>query len=199
MTTTTSTPLSPTRPAAVYWALWVAVTIAGLLAGTFMAIFVGFGLGDIVTNALGEFAGQVTVGLGFGLSLGLGIFGPQAVLLRSRTAGSFAYAWGGLLGAMAGFAVALPVSGQWGTEPSLLSAITIIALVALAAGIGQWLAGRGQLSPAWILVTAVSLAASMAVVLGLSGEGREVVTALSAGLVHGVISAAGAWWVLKGK
>lgn len=196
MTTTT---LTPTRSPALFLGAWIAASVAGLAIGVFIAIFVGFGLSEIVTRAAGETAGQIVVGLGFGLGIGGGLFVPQWLVLRTRLPGSAGYAWGGVLGAMLGLAIAFPLSSLFGDNPGIGPVLLFGGLAGLAAGAGQWLALRGKMPAIWIAVGAVSLAVTMAVLLGLSGEGREVTTALVSGLAHGVLSGAGMLWVLGAK
>jgi hypothetical protein len=195
MTTAT---LNPSRTSAQFVGAWIVASVVGMIVAAYIGIFVGYGGAELIEPVAGELAAQIVVGLGFGLGLGAGLGLPHWLVLRTRLPGSVGYVWGSLLGALVSWAIVFPLAAnRGGSSPNLVTILAFAAVVGLAMGAGQWLALRGKLPRACVLVSGVSVTAAVAVLFGLSGEGREIVATVSAGLVHGVLSGAGLLWVLR--
>jgi hypothetical protein len=190
--------LNPNRTSALFVGAWIVASVVGMIVAAYIGIFVGFGGAELVEPVAGELAAQIVFGLSFGLGLGTGLSLPHWLVLRARLPGSAGYVWGSLLGALVSWTIVFPVAANQGvSNPNLVTILAFAAAVGLAMGLGQWLGLRGKLPRSWVLVSGLSVAAAVAVLFGLSGEGREIVAIVSAGLVHGVLSGAGMMWVLR--
>lgn len=97
------------------------------------------------------------------------------------------------VGMIVGGLVAFPLGWSIGeTAEQALGQVPALLVVGLVMG-GVLFARAAW----WVLVSAASLGLTLAVLFGISAEGRELVSLLLSGVIYGAIAGAGMAWLLR--
>ena len=181
-----------------FWLQWLLASAIGLVVGGFLALPIGFGVGDAVENALGKMAGYIISGALFGALLGAGLGIMQSLALRTRLAGAGWWAPASTAAGAVGLAISLPIFVSANVAEAV-SGIVAGASLGISIGIGQWLVLRRQVVQAswWVLASGVGLAISMAVGFPLGGEGRELIALSVTGVMAGALTGIPLVWLLR--
>lgn len=184
------------------WLAWLVATTLGMIAGGLLAFPLGWSIGDTVMQAIGEIPALITVGLFMGGVLFGAIALAQAVVLRGRVPA--AGRWVGLstlAGAIGIGAILLVMNGSNEMFTTALLPAAIFAVLGLWLGAAQWLVLRRHVARAawWMLISAAGLGLTLAMLFGVSAEGRELLSLVLSGIVFGAISGAGMAWLLNNR
>lgn len=196
--TRTQSVRTPSTP--LLWLAWVIATLLGTIAGGLLGFPLGWSIGETLMQAIGELPALFVVGLVMGGVLIGAVALAQSIVLRGRL--PVARRWV-LLSAVAGatgFGVILLVmNGSDEMFESALLPAAVFAVLGLWLGAAQWLALRRYMARAawWIAFNAVGLGLTLAILFGLSAEGRELVSLVLSGLLLGTITGAGMAWLLR--
>lgn len=182
----------------VFWLQWLLATTVGMLVGGMLAVPIGFGVGEVVQDSLGERFGLVVAGVLFGLLLGAGLGIAQWLVLRQRLQYPNLWAPATAIPAAIGLALSFSMFPQW-TESEVAVGIIFSVSIAIPVSIGQWLVLRKQAPQAtlWLLVSAIGLALGIVALSIIADEGREIIALTTGGLVAGAVTGVGIVGILR--
>lgn len=182
------------------WLAWLAATTLGMVGGGLLSFPLGWSMAEILMQAIGELPALFVVGLIMGGILFGAVALAQSMVWRGRlpVAGRWV-----LLSAVAGATgigvILLVMNDSDEMFATALLPAAVFAVLGLWLGAAQWLVLRRYVARAawWIPITAVGLGLTLAVLFGLSAEGRELVSLVLSGLLFGAITGAGMAWLLR--
>lgn len=182
------------------WLAWLAATTLGMVGGGLLSFPLGWSMAEILMQAIGELPALFVVGLIMGGILFGAVALAQSMVWRGRlpVAGRWV-----LLSAVAGATgigvILLVMNDSDEMFATALLPAAVFAVLGLWLGAAQWLVLRRYVARAawWIPITAVGLGLTLAVLFGLSAEGRELVSLVLSGLLFGTITGAGMAWLLR--
>lgn len=182
------------------WLAWLAATTLGIVGGGLLSFPLGWSMAEILMQAIGELPALFVVGLIMGGILFGAVALAQSMVWRGRlpVAGRWV-----LLSAVAGATgigvILLVMNDSDEMFATALLPAAVFAVLGLWLGAAQWLVLRRYVARAawWIPITAVGLGLTLAVLFGLSAEGRELVSLVLSGLLFGAITGAGMAWLLR--
>ncbi len=182
------------------WLAWLVATTLGMVAGGLLGVPLGWSIGETLMQAIGEGPALFVVGLVMGGALFGAIALAQSIVWRGRlpVAGRWV-----LFSAVAGAAgigvILLVMNGSDEMFASALLPAAVFAVLGLWLGAAQWLVLRRYVARAawWMAINAVGLGLTLAILFGLSAEGRELVSLVLSGLLFGAITGAGLAWLLR--
>lgn len=182
------------------WLAWLAATTLGMVGGGLLSFPLGWSMAETLMQAIGELPALFVVGLIMGGILFGAVALAQSMVWRGRlpVAGRWV-----LLSAVAGATgigvILLVMNDSDEMFATALLPAAVFAVLGLWLGAAQWLVLRRYVARAawWIPITAVGLGLTLAVLFGLSAEGRELVSLVLSGLLFGAITGAGMAWLLR--
>ncbi len=189
-----------TSSLAVLWLVWLAATSVGMIVGGLVAFPLGWSIGETAEQALGQVPALLVVGLVMGGVLFGLVAAAQAVVLRGRVPAAGRWILVSAVAGAVGIAVILAaLNDNERAWSNTLLPMTAFTLLGVWLGAAQWLVLRRHVARAawWVLVSAASLGLTLAVLFGISAEGRELVSLLLSGVIYGAITGAGMAWLLR--
>lgn len=126
----------------------------------------------------------------------------QALVLRGRVpAGGRWVLFSILAGALGMGVLMLLMSDIVETASSVLVQLAVFGLIGLCLGVAQWLVLRPLTARAawWVLISAIAVGLAFVALFLIGGEGRELLTVITTGVILGVVSGTGLVWLLRGN